>query len=73
MTDALVLFCLFLTVVIFYATVRNTAVLKIRLMAIRKSSSIYDRLPDYDSMVFHPKYLHLWTFSQWVNYIERRI
>jgi hypothetical protein len=31
----------------------------------------YHRLPSYDAMLLHPKYMLLWTSKHWLAWLER--
>ena len=34
------------------------------------NTTLYSNLPSYEAMMFMPKYWHLWTTKQWINYIK---
>lgn len=60
----------------FYGFVRNTNVLNVRLSIIGDDDlwpAFYRALPSYDSMLFDPRFLHMWTKAQWVAYANERI
>jgi len=63
-------------VVFFYGLVRNTNVLNVRLAILKDDAlwpAFYRALPSYDSMLFDPRFLHMWTKAQWVDYASERV
>lgn len=37
----------------------------------RHEAALYDALPSYDEMLYHPKHWHRWTKAQWADYANR--
>lgn len=53
---------------------RNNCVFSARtqfLFKTRREAALYESLPSYDEMLFHPKHWGRWTKAQWADYASR--
>ena len=74
MDVVIVVFCMIVLVVCGFLLWRNNIVCSVRRQFIYTEDfpASYDALPDYDSMLFKPKYWTLWTATHWRAWLARQ-
>lgn len=60
-----------LSVLLVVYMLRNSVTCNVRMKFALKNFTPYERLPSYDAMLLNPKYLHMWTYGQWLRKLER--
>lgn len=66
--------CLGIGALLIAALLRNESIYSSRVQFLFKTDAerrLYEALPSYDVMLFHPKHWGRWTKAQWVAYANR--
>lgn len=72
MNSSILALCIFLLMLVFQ--IRNNAVFSARMQFLFKTEAeraLFEALPSYDAMLFHPKHWGRWTKAQWAAYANR--
>lgn len=68
----LIAFVVGVLIVVGLGVARTHAIYKVRIRFIDERYHEYYSLPSFDEMADNFKYFHLWTFNQWVNWVEKQ-